>query len=104
MPINFEFLDRIDGVYVLLGFLNADLCDDETLKVIEFSSRISDILKGRKLLKCRCGKFFLARRIDQRHCSTNCRVREHQSSDEFKEKRRIYDRRHYAKKTGRMMG
>jgi hypothetical protein len=45
--------------------------------------------------QCRCGKFFLAKRSDQRHCSMNCRVKEHQSSEEFKVKRRKADRERY---------
>lgn len=44
---------------------------------------------------CRCGKFFTAKRVDQVHCSTRCRVNEHQSSDEFKAKRRKADRERY---------
>jgi hypothetical protein len=44
---------------------------------------------------CRCGRFFLARRSDQRHCSANCRVKEHQSSEEFKAERRKRDRERY---------
>ncbi len=44
---------------------------------------------------CRCGKFFVAKRVDQMHCSTRCRVNEHQSSDEFKAKRRKADRERY---------
>ena len=44
---------------------------------------------------CNCGRFFVAGRIDQRHCSTGCRVKEHQSSEEFKTKRRRADRERY---------
>lgn len=45
--------------------------------------------------RCNCGKFFVAGRVDQRHCSTACRVKEHQSSEEFKERRRKADRERY---------
>jgi hypothetical protein len=45
--------------------------------------------------QCRCGEFFPAKRSDQRHCSLNCRVKEHQSSEEFKAKRRKADRDRY---------
>jgi hypothetical protein len=45
--------------------------------------------------KCSCGKFFVAGRIDQSYCSVKCRVKTHQSSDEFKAKRRRADRERY---------
>jgi len=45
--------------------------------------------------KCSCGKFFVAGRIDQSYCSVECRVKAHQSSDEFKAKRRKADRERY---------
>jgi hypothetical protein len=48
-----------------------------------------------RVRECTCGKFFLAGRIDQQHCSTACRVKAHQSSDEFKAKRREADRERY---------
>jgi hypothetical protein len=52
---------------------------------------------------CDCGKFFFAHRIDQRYCSTKCRVRFYQSSEEFREKRRIYLRKLYRlKRSGKV--
>ena len=42
-----------------------------------------------------CGTFFVAGRIDKSHCSTKCRVKAHQSSEEFKAKRREADRERY---------
>jgi len=51
--------------------------------------------------KCDCGKFFLAGRLDQIYCSTNCRVRYYQSSEEFKAKRRKYLRDLYRLKKAR---
>jgi hypothetical protein len=45
--------------------------------------------------KCSCGTFFVAGRIDQHYCSVKCRVKAHQSSDEFKAKRRKADRERY---------
>jgi hypothetical protein len=45
--------------------------------------------------ECSCGTFFVAGRIDQQHCSTKCRVKAHQSSEEFKAKRREADRNRY---------
>lgn len=45
--------------------------------------------------KCLCGKYFLAGRIDQNYCSVKCRVKAHQSSEEFKDKRRKADRARY---------
>jgi len=56
-----------------------------------------------RVRKCDCGKFFLARRLDQLYCSTKCRVRYHQSSEEFKAKRRKYLREWYRlKKSGKV--
>jgi len=55
-----------------------------------------------RVRSCDCGKFFFAHRIDQRYCSTRCRVRYNQSSDEFRAKRRVYLRNLYRlKKSGR---
>jgi len=45
--------------------------------------------------ECLCGMYFLAGRIDQNYCSVKCRVKAHQSSDEFKEERRRADRARY---------
>ena len=45
--------------------------------------------------KCICGLYFLAGRVDQNYCSAKCRVKDHQSSDEFKAKRRKADRTRY---------
>ncbi len=45
--------------------------------------------------RCYCGKFFAAKRVDHGHCSTRCRVNEHQSSEEFKAKRRVADKERY---------
>jgi hypothetical protein len=45
--------------------------------------------------KCSCGVFFVAGRIDQSYCSVTCRVKAHQSSDEFKARRRKADRERY---------
>jgi hypothetical protein len=45
--------------------------------------------------ECLCGTFFVAGRIDQNYCSARCRVKAHQSSEEFKAKRREADRERY---------
>ena len=56
-----------------------------------------------RVRKCNCTKYFLARRLDQVYCSTKCRVRYHQSSIEFKVKRREYQRAWYhLKKSGKV--
>jgi hypothetical protein len=56
-----------------------------------------------RVRKCHCGKYFFARRLDQLYCSTKCRVRYHQSSAEFKTKRRRYQRNWYhLKKSGKV--
>jgi len=48
-----------------------------------------------RVRRCRCGKYFFARRLDQVYCRTKCRVLYHQSSPEFKVKRRKYQREWY---------
>lgn len=45
--------------------------------------------------QCSCGSYFVAGRIDQNYCSVKCRVKAHQSSEEFKAKRRETDRQRY---------
>jgi hypothetical protein len=45
--------------------------------------------------QCSCGDYFVAGRIDQSYCSVKCRVKAHQSSEEFKAKRRKADRKRY---------
>jgi hypothetical protein len=45
--------------------------------------------------ECSCHRYFVAGRIDQTHCSVKCRVKAHQSSEEFKAKRRVADRERY---------
>lgn len=45
--------------------------------------------------QCSCGTFFVAGRIDQNYCRVKCRVKAHQSSEEFKAKRREADRERY---------
>jgi hypothetical protein len=56
-----------------------------------------------RVRKCDCEKYFLARRLDQIYCSTKCRVRYNQSSEEFKAKRRKYLREWYRlKKSGKV--
>jgi hypothetical protein len=52
-----------------------------------------------RLRICECGKFLYARRFDRIYCSDNCRVRSHQASEEFKVKRREYQRSWYRLKT-----
>ncbi|MGA8734345.1 MAG: hypothetical protein WB558_10530 [Terriglobales bacterium] len=56
-----------------------------------------------RVRKCQCGKYFLAHRLDQLYCQTKCRVRYHQSTDDFKAKRRKYQREWYhLKKSGKV--
>jgi hypothetical protein len=56
-----------------------------------------------RVRKCSCGKFFFARRLDQLYCTTTCRVKYHQSSAQFKAKRRKYQREWYhLKKSGKV--
>lgn len=45
--------------------------------------------------ECSCGRYFVAGRVDQNYCSVKCRVKAHQSSEEFKAKRREADRTRY---------
>jgi len=56
-----------------------------------------------RIRKCFCGKFYYANRIDKHYCGTACRVRQHQSSPEFKAERRQKLREYYElKKSGKV--
>jgi hypothetical protein len=56
-----------------------------------------------RVRKCHCETYFFARRIDQIYCSPECRVRYHQSSAEFRAKRRKYQQEWYhLKKSGKV--
>jgi hypothetical protein len=56
-----------------------------------------------RIRKCFCKKFYYANRIDKDYCSTACRVYHHQSSTEFKAKRRQKLREYYElKKSGKV--
>ena len=56
-----------------------------------------------RIRKCQCGKYFFAHRLDQLYCQTKCRVRYHQSTAEFKTRRRKYQREWYhLKKSGKV--
>jgi hypothetical protein len=68
-----------------------DIESTAVMALIQLAER--DQLSGVRF--CECDKFFLARRIDQYHCSPACRVKAHHSSDEFKAKRRKADRERY---------
>jgi hypothetical protein len=52
-----------------------------------------------RLMTCACGRWFFAKFAHQKFCSTRCRKRNHESSEEFKAARRAYMRRYYHLKT-----
>jgi hypothetical protein len=45
--------------------------------------------------QCQCGRWFLARRADQKSCSPGCRHRTYEQTVSFKAKRREYMRDYY---------
>lgn len=102
MLMNYTIIPQIHpwGTPPTLHFLAADSKghsskeDSETgavMCVLQLADRnqIGDV-RG-----CSCGTFFVAGRIDQNYCSVKCRVKAHQSSEEFKAKRREADRERY---------
>lgn len=48
-----------------------------------------------RIVPCDCGRWFFARFVHQRFCSTRCRKRHHARSETFKSARREYMRRYY---------
>jgi hypothetical protein len=91
----FPQIDPI-GVYPTIYYFPQNASDEEAehtavMGVLELAKR--DELD--RVKHCSCDRFFVPGRIDQRHCSTACRVKEHQSSEEFKAKRRKADRERY---------
>jgi hypothetical protein len=48
-----------------------------------------------RLMTCGCGRWFFAKFAHQKFCSTRCRKKNHESSEEFKAARRAYMRRYY---------
>lgn len=98
----YQVTPQIDpiGAAPTLFFLAAQSSDDGT----EESAEVAAVMCALQLAQqghidnvrgCSCGTFFVAGRIDQQHCSTKCRVKAHQSSEEFKAKRREADRERY---------
>jgi hypothetical protein len=85
------------GVSPQIYFFAPSLTDGEDAERAAVMSALQLAERGElgSVKHCRCGKFFLAKRSDQRHCSTNCRIREYQSSEEFKAERRKKDRERY---------
>lgn len=81
-------------------FLPADATNRSPAEQAEAGAVLSTVLLAQRnqlqdVKQCSCGSYFVAGRIDQNHCSVKCRVKAHQSSDEFKEKRRKADRERY---------
>jgi hypothetical protein len=52
-----------------------------------------------RVIRCQCSRWFFAKFAHQRFCSTRCRRKHHQSSEEFKAARREYMRQYYRLKT-----
>jgi integrase len=78
---------------------DADSAKDEWGSIPESDAidAMVDLARDRllpRVEKCLCGKWFFARFSHQHFCSSKCRDKHHQSSPEFKEKRRKYMRRY----------
>jgi hypothetical protein len=83
-----------------LFFLSAESSGDSPQETAEVGAvmcglQLTEHNQIDNVRECSCGAFFVAGRIDQYHCSAKCRVKAHQSSEEFKAKRREADRERY---------
>lgn len=61
-------------------------------------SRLIDLAKGGFLLKfgrCQCGSLFYQRFKHQTSCSEKCRLKHYKTTEEWKEKRRLWARENY---------
>jgi hypothetical protein len=57
--------------------------------------RLAEAGKLRRVRRCDCGKWLVARRSDQEFCSTRCRQRAFATTEKFKKRRREYMRKYY---------
>lgn len=81
-------------------FLPADATNRSPAERAEAGAVLTAVLLAQRnqlqdVKQCSCGRYFAAGRIDQSYCSVKCRVKAHQSSDQFRAKRREADRARY---------
>lgn len=81
-------------------FLPADSTNRSASERADVSAVLSAVLLAQRnqlgdVKQCSCGSYFVAGRIDQSYCSVKCRVKAHQSSEEFRAERRKKDRERY---------
>lgn len=99
---DYKVIPQIDplGTSPMLCFLADDPAGVSPEKRAEIGAVMSAVQLAQQgqiedVRRCICGTFFAARRIDNNFCSVKCRVKAHQSSEEFKAKRRKADRERY---------
>lgn len=102
MLMNYKIIPQVHpwGTAPTLYFLTTDSDghsskEDSETGAVMCALQLADRNKIGDVRKCSCGTFFVAGRIDQNYCSVKCRVKAHQSSEEFKAKRREADRANY---------
>jgi hypothetical protein len=102
MLLNYKIIPQVHtwGAAPTLYFLTADSDghsskEDSETGAVMCALQLADRNQIGDVRKCSCGTFFVAGRIDQDYCSVKCRVKAHQSSEEFKAKRREADRERY---------
>lgn len=102
MLMNYKIIPQVHpwGTAPTLYFLTADSKghsskEDSETGAVMGALQLADRNQIGDVRECSCGTFFVAGRIDQNYCSVKCRVKAHQSSEEFKAKRREGDRERY---------
>ncbi|MGA8088287.1 MAG: hypothetical protein WCA10_13340 [Terracidiphilus sp.] len=100
--LRYKIIPQIDLLSFVprLGFLSADSHrlsaeDNAEAQAVWCALQIAERNQIEDVRECSCRRYFVAERIDQTHCSVKCRVKAHQSSEEFKAKRRAADRQRY---------
>ena len=82
-------------LYYLSGGSNCSPEKQAEVGAVMCAVQLAERNQIQNVRQCSCGTFFVAGRIDQNYCSVKCRVKSHQSSEEFKAKRREADRERY---------
>jgi hypothetical protein len=99
MLVRYSVTPRIDPTLQLrtLYFVPLDSGREEKAEIAAVMCALQLADRGQidNVRPCSCGGYFVPVRIDQSYCSTNCRVKAYQSSEEVKAKRRKADRERY---------
>jgi hypothetical protein len=76
-------------------FRGMGAADQEEAEAVHSAMRLAEVNELTSLARCPCGRWFFAIRRTQRSCSSNCRHRLYEQTEQFKAKRRKYMRQYY---------